>query len=121
MTDANPPSPSIEAGAPPSPPGVVPQQPQSPPPVIPYVTPYDPAAPGPRINPTAVRLVRWSGILGWGGLGLFFVGGGGGLVASRYVMEMGVIPSFAAAVGLTATVVGAILGQVGRAMQGRVI
>jgi hypothetical protein len=65
---------------------------------------------------TAKKLVMWSHILGWGGLGVLIVGSiAGGVLAGP--TGAGV----AAGIGLASAVTGAIIGQVGRGMQGRVI
>lgn len=66
---------------------------------------------------TARKLVMWSHILGWGGLGLLLVGAAviGGLTGS---ITAGFI---VAGLGGASAVIGAILGQVGRGLQGRVI
>jgi hypothetical protein len=65
----------------------------------------------------AKRLVMYSHIFGWGGLGvlLFFA------PALGITTRSGTLATIVAAVGLLATITGAVLGQVGRALQGRVI
>ena len=66
---------------------------------------------------TAKKLVWWSHLLGWGGLGLVFaIGPALGIALSSIK-----IGGLTAAGGLISAVVGAIIGQVGRGMQGRVI
>ena len=77
--------------------------------------------PAQRIDParerTAKKLVNLSHLLGWGGLVFIFVGPlGAGLL-----LESGVAAGVAAVIGLVSAVAGAIVGQVGRGMQGRVI
>ncbi|MBA2543241.1 MAG: hypothetical protein H0V17_26605 [Deltaproteobacteria bacterium] len=65
---------------------------------------------------TAQKLVNLSHILGWGGLGLLLVLGP--------VVLFGVNPTgglVVMGIGFLSAFVGAILGQVGRGMQGRVI
>jgi hypothetical protein len=64
----------------------------------------------------AMTLVLWSHILGWGGLGLLIVGGAGAAILAG-----GGAGAFVAAVAMVAVVVGAVIGQVGRGMQGRAI
>jgi hypothetical protein len=65
----------------------------------------------------AKTLVMWSQILGWGGVGVMFVGAGvvGVLVSSATAA------SVVAGLGLVMAIIGAVIGQVGRAKQGRVI
>ena len=65
---------------------------------------------------TARKLVFWSQILGWGGLVVLLVGSVvGGRVAGGSGAAVGV------GIGLVSVVTGALIGQVGRGMQGRVI
>jgi hypothetical protein len=65
---------------------------------------------------TARKLVILSHILGWGGLLVLLVGSIiGGRVAGGTGAAVGV------GVGLVSAVTGALIGQVGRGMQGRVI
>ncbi|HTM21068.1 MAG TPA: hypothetical protein VL172_11185 [Kofleriaceae bacterium] len=70
----------------------------------------------PKAARTARTLVLWSHILGWGGVGVLFVG-----AAVAGVLAGGAAAGIVAGVGITAAVTGAIMGQVGRGMQGRVI
>lgn len=107
--------------------------PESPAPYAPPAAPTDYAPPGypppgyghppqgyappPPVNPRARSLVNWSHALGWGGLGTLLligpiIGFGSGSPTLAFVL-MGA--------GLVSTIVGAILGQIGRSMQGRVI
>jgi hypothetical protein len=82
--------------------------------------PPHPLQPRPE-DPRARRLIFWSKLLGYGGLLLFVTGSCAGGLASRHeplAMKLGAV---AAAAGLIAAVVGAVLGQIGRAMQGSVI
>jgi uncharacterized membrane protein len=64
----------------------------------------------------AKTLVNWSHVLGWGGLGMLLVG---------TCVTLGIAgPAVAVVVGFgsgTSMVVGAIIGQIGRGMQGRAI
>ncbi len=65
---------------------------------------------------TARKLVIWSHILGWGGLAILLVGSViGGRIAGGTGAAVGV------GIGLVSAVTGALLGQVGRGMQGRVV
>jgi hypothetical protein len=66
---------------------------------------------------TAKKLVNLSHILGWGGIGtLFLIAPLLGAATHSAVVGIGV-----AAVGGLSAVAGAIVGQIGRGMQGRVI
>lgn len=64
----------------------------------------------------AQKLVRWSHALGWGGLATLVVGG----VAAVLVAGPAAAVAVAAVSGIS-TITGAVLGQVGRGMQGRAI
>ena len=92
-------------------------------PVMPYggYAPYWGPPPGPPENPRAKTLILWSRILGWGGLAVLFVGS---LVGGVAMSGPGGDPTLlivCVVVGFGAAVIGAILGQIGRAMQGRVV
>jgi hypothetical protein len=65
---------------------------------------------------SARKLVNLSHILGWGGIGMLFVGPivGGALAGAGLAVGL-------AGLGLASAVAGAIVGQIGRAQQGRVI
>lgn len=65
----------------------------------------------------AQNLVNLSHIFGWGGLGTLLVLAPG----SAVLTHSGMVALVVGGIGLTSAVVGAILGQVGRGMQGRVI
>ena len=70
----------------------------------------------PKTEATAKKLVMWSHILGYGGLGILIVGSiVGGVLAGPTGAGIG------AGLGMTSAVTGAILGQIGRGMQGRVL
>ncbi len=70
----------------------------------------------PKTAEQARKLVLWSHILGWGGLGVLIVGSiAGGVLAGPTGAGVG------AGIGVVSAVTGAILGQIGRGMQGRVI
>jgi hypothetical protein len=58
----------------------------------------------------------WSHILGWGGLGVLVMG----TIAAAALFGAAAAGG-TAVVGIVAAIVGGILGQIGRAMQGRVI
>ncbi|HUJ59164.1 MAG TPA: hypothetical protein VLX92_11750 [Kofleriaceae bacterium] len=64
----------------------------------------------------ARTLVNWSHVLGWGGLGLLVVGSPVMLAAAG-----GIAAGTLAGLAAIAVVVGAVLGQIGRGMQGRAI
>jgi hypothetical protein len=64
----------------------------------------------------AKKLVGWSHALGWGGLATLFVG-----TIAAAVVAGPVVAGVVAAVAGISTVTGAIIGQVGRGMQGRAI
>jgi len=66
---------------------------------------------------SAKRLVTISHILGWGGLGVLFLGS----AAIGILTHSGGAAAITAGVGGISAVAGAIVGQVGRGMQGRVI
>jgi len=119
MTVANPPPPRPAPGVPPPlPPIGVPPPPVA---VLPYGARYYPPPPAPPVNPRAAKLVKWSSILGLGGLCMFVGGACVGGLASRHEAWQGVAGIVVSVTGLVAAIVGAILGQIGRAMQGRVI
>ena len=65
----------------------------------------------------AKKLVLWSRILGWSGLLIFVLGGPITCIALR-TPKAGLIVS---GLGLASAFVGGVIGQVGRAMQGRII
>lgn len=65
----------------------------------------------------AKKLVGWSHLLGWGGLGLMFIGS----IVVGIVAEQAEPVMFTAGLGFVLAIVGAIVGQVGRGMQGRVL
>ena len=65
---------------------------------------------------TAAKLVNLSTIFGWGGLGLVLVAGPGVAIAVNGTFGVVLI-----GVGLISAIAGAVIGQVGRGMQGRVI
>jgi len=65
----------------------------------------------------AKTLVMWSHILGWGGVAVMFLGAGFAGLAFRSATAASMVAGF----GLVAAIVGAVLGQIGRAKQGRVI
>lgn len=73
-------------------------------------------APNPERAAKAKRLVIWSKGLGWGGLGTLFLIAP--IVGFNVSGPLGIIVG---AMGLISAIVGAVLGQVGRGMQGRVI
>lgn len=65
----------------------------------------------------AKHLVIWSKVLGWGGLGTAV------LVAPIVGVNVGSTPLgvFLVVLGLVVAIVGGVIGQVGRGMQGRVM
>lgn len=65
----------------------------------------------------AKKLVNWSHVLGWGGLGLMFVGS----IFVGIVAESAEPVMVTAGLGFVLAIAGAIVGQVGRGMQGRVL
>lgn len=69
------------------------------------------------MNPLARKLVLWSHVLGWGGIAVLILGFPIGLAACQSPAAGGLLSGL----GLVSAVVGAIIGQVGRGMQGRVI
>jgi hypothetical protein len=79
--------------------------------------------PGAAADPTANRraqqaktMVKASQLMGWGGLALIIVGAvAGGMVKST------TLAGALAGLGIISAVAGAIIGQIGRGMQGRVI
>ena len=111
------------------PPGYVPPQPGMPyvPPAMPNMAgmPYGQPgyAPAYMADPILVeraararKLVVASHVLGWGGLAVALFGGGGMSAAA------GIGPGFAVGgLGMVLAIVGAIIGQVGRGLQGRAI
>ena len=65
----------------------------------------------------AKTLVMWSHVLGWGGiLFMFLVGPAIGVTSNNWVLGGTLI-----VLGLVGAIAGAIVGQIGRAMQGRII
>lgn len=142
MPNTNPPSPpsSPPAGSPPpippggaypGPPAAAPGHPQpvlpysgpanyGPPYGHPYGSPYGPPMPPPP-DPRAETLVRWSRILGWGGAALFLVGPIIAGMARRFEGTQVIVGFAICGIGLAAAIGGAVVGQIGRAMQGRVI
>ncbi len=66
---------------------------------------------------TAKKLVNLSTILGWGGLGVFVILG----PVLAITMHAGLLGGVLSLIGAVAAIAGAIVGQIGRAMQGRVI
>jgi hypothetical protein len=81
-----------------------------------YAQPYPPGARPPE-NPKARRLVRISEIMGWGGLLLLVLGP----LAVGIALGSGALAAAVAVIAVVSLVVGAVIGQVGRAMQGRVV
>ncbi len=65
---------------------------------------------------TAAKLVMLSTIFGWGGLGLLLAAGPALAIAVH-----GTLGAVVMGLGLVSAVAGAVVGQVGRGMQGRVI
>jgi hypothetical protein len=65
----------------------------------------------------AKRLVNLSHIFGWGGLGMLIIGP----IMAGALRLGGAVGGGLAIVGVLSAIAGAILGQVGRALQGRVI
>lgn len=65
----------------------------------------------------AKKLVMYSHIFGWGGLGMLFV------LAPVFgrLTSSGTVGVVVGLLGFASAITGAIVGQVGRAMQGRVI
>jgi hypothetical protein len=101
---------SPEGGPPPGyPGGPPPGYPGGPPPGY-------PGGPQPE-NPTAKRLVNLSQLLGWGGIALLILVG----PILGVVAESGTLAVVFCGLGLVSAIAGAIVGQIGRAMQGRVI
>jgi hypothetical protein len=64
----------------------------------------------------AKKLVMYSHIFGWGGLGALIV-----LTPLAFAALGGIAGAVVALLALGSTITGAVLGQIGRAMQGRVI
>jgi hypothetical protein len=89
--------------------------------------PVNGARPLPPYNPKAARLVSISQWLGWGGIALLFVGGPvvGILVAQviddRRDLTSVYVGAAVSTLGAISTVIGAVVGQIGRGMQGRVV
>ncbi|MDP3277561.1 MAG: hypothetical protein Q8Q09_20410 [Deltaproteobacteria bacterium] len=75
------------------------------------IQPVDPSA------QQAAKLVRYSSLLGWGGLLLATAGACGVGALTRNSTLIAVV----VALGFGGAILGAIVGQIGRAMQGRVI
>jgi len=69
------------------------------------------------VDPKAQTLVKWSHGLGWGGL-VFAV-----IIGPIVGFSLGspLLALVLAGLGVVSTITGAILGQIGRGMQGRVI
>ena len=65
---------------------------------------------------TAQKLVKLSTIFGWGGLGLLLVAG-----PALAITVNGPLGVIVIGLGLVSAIAGAVIGQVGRGMQGRVI
>jgi hypothetical protein len=65
---------------------------------------------------SAQKMVRWSHVLGWGGLAALFVG-----TAAAAAVAGPAVAAVVATVAGVSTVTGAIIGQVGRGKQGRAI
>lgn len=86
----------------------------------PVTTPY-PSSPSPQMSPEdetkAKRLVLISHILGYGGLAMLIFGS----IAAGILFDSGTAAGATALLGLVMAGVGACIGQVGRAMQGRAI
>ncbi len=72
--------------------------------------------PLPYDSPRAKRLVFWSNLLGWGGLAFVFVGPfiGSAIAGAGGAYGVG-------AIAFVVMLVGAVMGQIGRGMQGRAI
>ncbi|MBI97935.1 MAG: hypothetical protein CMO78_05310 [Verrucomicrobiales bacterium] len=71
----------------------------------------------PKKEATAKKLVIASHILGYGGLVILI----GGPIAAGVLFESGTMAGIAAVIGIVMAVIGALVGQVGRGMQGRAI
>lgn len=84
------------------------------PPVVGAVTPQ--ASVDPAKEASAKKLVLASHILGYGGLVVLF---GGSIIAG--IVIGGGAAGISAIIGLAMAIIGAIVGQVGRGMQGRAI
>ena len=84
------------------------------PPVVGAVMPQAPVDPAKEA--TAKKLVLASHIFGYGGLVVLF---GGSIIAG--IVFGGGAAGISAIIGLAMAVIGAIIGQVGRGMQGRAI
>lgn len=110
-------------GGPTAPPPLPPRGGLAPPPqvAIPYATPYFAPPPTRPEDPRAAKLVMWSHVLGWGGLALLVVGAFVAGLAHRNDRDQAVFGMVMLGVGLVSAIVGAIIGQIGRGMQGRVI
>lgn len=65
---------------------------------------------------TAKKLIMLSTIFGWGGIGFLLVLGPGLAIAVN-----GMFGAVMMGLGLISAIAGAVIGQVGRGMQGRVI
>lgn len=65
---------------------------------------------------TAAKLVMMSTIFGWGGVGFLLALGPGIAIAVN-----GTLGAALMGIGLISAIAGAVIGQVGRGMQGRVI
>ena len=84
------------------------------PPVVGAVMPQAPVDPAKEA--TAKKLVLASHIMGYGGLAMLI-----GLPIIGAVTGIGMIAGIGAVVGIGFAIIGAIIGQVGRGMQGRAI
>ncbi len=123
---SQPPPPLPRAGQLAPPPPIAPRAagPQPVLPVMPYPEGYAPywgPPPTPPENPRAKSLILWSHILGWGGLAVLFIGS---LIGGVAMSGPGGDPTLLIVLGgggFVLAVVGGILGQVGRGMQGRVV
>ena len=93
-------------------------------PVMPYSGGYQPYwGPPPTLpeDPRVKTLILWSRILGWGGIAVFFFGSVIGAVVMSSPAHDPIVLIVSAVGGFGIAVVGGILGQIGRGMQGRVI
>jgi hypothetical protein len=128
MAEPDPP-PGAPAQPPPLPQQFAPPPPVAgyggPQPVLPYAVPYPnypPYPPPPKPEDPRVRkLIFWSRVLGWGGLVMFIGGSCAGGLATRHDPTLQAVGIVIGVVGVAAAIVGGILGQIGRGMQGRVI
>jgi hypothetical protein len=113
------------AGPPPGYPGAYPpatSYPQGYPPQPLGYTSYPPGyqyqnGMSPQQAAKARSLVKISNWLGWGGLAMLFIGSPLAGVAANSGVAAGIV----AALAIIACIIGAVVGQVGRGMQGRVV